>query len=252
MDVLVDLDGTLIDPKPGILGSIQFALAQLGVAVPPIEELAWAIGPPLRTTFPKLLGGPERTEEAVAFYRQNYANGAMYDALVYDGVPAALDALRDAGCRLFIATAKPHHFARPILDRFDLTRRFAAIYGPELDGTRDQKAELIAHIIAGEGVRPATAVMIGTARSTSPPPPATASRRSASPGVTAASMSWRPPALRPCAGRPRTWPQRSDRSLAGPARRLATGHANSRPAHCRHAAGPIVAWRSNFGFCHPA
>jgi phosphoglycolate phosphatase len=161
LDILIDLDGTLIDPKPGILGSIQFALAQLGVAVPPIEELAWAIGPPLRTTFPKLLGGPERTEEAVTFYRQNYANGAMYDALVYDGVPAALDALREAGCRLFIATAKPHHFARPILDRFDLTRRFAAIYGPELDGTRDQKAELIAHIIAGEGVRPETAVMIG-------------------------------------------------------------------------------------------
>ena len=28
MDVLVDLDGTLLDPKPGILGSIQYALRQ--------------------------------------------------------------------------------------------------------------------------------------------------------------------------------------------------------------------------------
>ena len=161
MDVLVDLDGTLIDPKPGILGSIQFALARLGAPVPPIEELAWAIGPPLRTTFPKLLGGSERTEEAVALYRQNYANGAMYDALVYEGVPDALDALCGSGCRLFIATAKPHHFARPIVERFDLSRRFKAIYGPELDGTRDQKAELIAHIVASEGVRPENAVMIG-------------------------------------------------------------------------------------------
>lgn len=161
MDVLVDLDGTLIDPKPGILGSIQFALAQVGAPVPPIDELAWAIGPPLRTTFPKLLGGSERTEEAVALYRQNYANGAMYDALVYEGVPDALGALCGSGCRLFIATAKPHHFARPILERFDLARHFAGIFGPELDGTRDQKAELIAHIIAGEGVRPETAVMIG-------------------------------------------------------------------------------------------
>ena len=83
MDVLVDLDGTLLDPKPGILGSIQYALRCLGAPVPPIDDLAWAIGPPLRTTFPRLLGGAGRTEEAVALYRENYRNGAMYDAVVY-------------------------------------------------------------------------------------------------------------------------------------------------------------------------
>lgn len=161
MDILLDLDGTLIDPKPGILGSIQFALARLGEPVPPIDELAWAIGPPLRVTFPRLLGGPERTEEAVALYRQNYSDGGMYDAIVYDGVPEALDTLRAAGARLFVATAKPHHFARPIVERFDLARHFAGIYGPELDGLRDQKHELIAHIIASEGVSSDRAIMIG-------------------------------------------------------------------------------------------
>ena len=148
MDVLVDLDGTLLDPKPGILGSIQYALRRLGAPVPPIDDLAWAIGPPLRTTFPKLLGGADRTEEAVALYRENYRNGAMYDAVVYPGIPQALEALAAAGCRLIIATAKPHFFARPILEHFDLARHFAAIYGPELDGTNDSKADLIAHIIA--------------------------------------------------------------------------------------------------------
>jgi phosphoglycolate phosphatase len=30
MDVLVDLDGTLIDPKPGLIGSVQYALERLG------------------------------------------------------------------------------------------------------------------------------------------------------------------------------------------------------------------------------
>ena len=78
----------------------------------------------------------------------------MYDAIVYDGVADALDALAAAGCRLFVATAKPHYYARPILERFDLARHFAAIHGPELDGTNDHKADLIAHIIAREGVRP--------------------------------------------------------------------------------------------------
>jgi phosphoglycolate phosphatase len=161
MHVLVDLDGTMLDPKPGILGSIQYALKRLGAPVPPIDDLAWAIGPPLRTTFPRLLGGADRTEEAVALYRENYLNGAMYDAVVYAGIPQALNTLTTAGCRLIVATAKPHIFARPILERFDLARHFAAIHGPELDGTNDSKADLIAHIVEQHRVDPGAAIMIG-------------------------------------------------------------------------------------------
>jgi phosphoglycolate phosphatase len=161
MDVLVDLDGTLIDPRPGLIGSIQYALGKLGRPVPPVDELLWMIGPPLRVSFPKLLGSADRTQEAIAYYRECYFRGGMYDAIVYEGVPAALDALSSAGCRLFVATAKPHHYARPILERFDLSRHFAGIHGPELDGTNDQKADLIAHIMAREGVAAQTAVMIG-------------------------------------------------------------------------------------------
>ena len=161
MDVLVDLDGTLLDPKPGILGSIQYALRCLGAPVPPIDDLAWAIGPPLRTTFPRLLGAGDRTEEAVALYRENYRNGAMYDAVVYTGIPQALETFSVAGCRLIVATAKPHFFARPILEHFDLARHFAAIHGPELDGTNDSKADLIAHIVERHRLDTAAVIMIG-------------------------------------------------------------------------------------------
>ena len=161
MDVLVDLDGTLVDPKPGLIGSVQYALDKLGFPVPPAEELLWLIGPPFRVSFPKLFGRDDLTEQAIAHYRECYFNGGMYDAVVYDGVPAALDSLRDAGCRLFVATAKPHYYARPILERFDLARRFAGIHGPELDGTNDHKHELIAHMIEQHGIEPQSAVMIG-------------------------------------------------------------------------------------------
>ncbi len=161
MHALLDLDGTLLDPKPGILGSIQYALRRLGAPVPPVDEIAWAIGPPLRTTFPKLLGRDDRTEEAVALYRENYRNGAMFDALVYSGIPEALAALQSARYRLIVATAKPHAFARPILQHFGLDTHFIAIHGPELDGTRDNKADLIAHIVREHGIDAARAIMIG-------------------------------------------------------------------------------------------
>ena len=43
MDILLDLDGTLVDPKPGIIGSFQYALDRLGARVPPAEDLLWVL-----------------------------------------------------------------------------------------------------------------------------------------------------------------------------------------------------------------
>jgi phosphoglycolate phosphatase len=54
--IFLDLDGTLIDPKPGIVGSIAGALRRLDLAVP--EDLTWAIGPPLLESF-AALGAPD-------------------------------------------------------------------------------------------------------------------------------------------------------------------------------------------------
>jgi phosphoglycolate phosphatase len=161
MDILFDLDGTLVDPKPGLIASVQYALDRLGHPVPPAEELQWLIGPPFRVSFPKLLGSADRVEEAIAHYRERYFDGAMHDAIVYDGVADALAALRAAGHRLMVATSKPHYYARPIVAHFGLNPHFHAVHGPELDGTNDHKADLIAHIIRHEGVDPDTALMIG-------------------------------------------------------------------------------------------
>ncbi|MDX2204860.1 MAG: HAD hydrolase-like protein [Hyphomicrobiaceae bacterium] len=164
IDIFLDLDGTLIDPKPGIVGSILYALNKMGRADPPsAEELHWAIGPSLRTTFAHLLDGC-RAEDAVAYYRENYRRGAMYDCVVYAGIPEALALLAGAGHRLHIVTAKPHVFARPIAERLGLAGLVAGIHGPELDGTRDDKGELLAHVLAAEAIAPERAVMIGDRR----------------------------------------------------------------------------------------
>jgi phosphoglycolate phosphatase len=161
MDLLFDLDGTLVDPRPGLIGSVQYALRKLGYAVPHPDELLWLIGPPFRVSFPKLLGSADRVEEAISYYRESYVNGAMYDAIVYDGMPDALTALRAAGHRLLVATSKPHRYARPIVEHFGLAAQFHAVHGPELDGTNDHKADLIAHILRHERIEPRAALMIG-------------------------------------------------------------------------------------------
>lgn len=158
---LVDLDGTITDPRPGIIGSYRNALMAMDLPAPPEEELLWVIGPPLRHSFPKL-GVPEpHVEEALGHYRRFYQAGAMFDAPVYHGMPEVFETLREEGIKLVLATSKPHVLARPILAHFGLDHHFHAIHGAELDGRNDDKGDLLAHIIAEEGVDPNRAVMIG-------------------------------------------------------------------------------------------
>ncbi len=167
MDILIDLDGTLVDPKTGIIGSLQYALRRLGQPVPPADELHWVIGPPLRDAFPKLGVPAAEVEQAIAFYRENYTGAggtrpaAMHACDVYAGIEDSLTSLRSAECRLIVATSKPHVYAKPVIREKGLAEHFAAIHGSELNGTRDDKAELIAHIIKSENVDPANAIMVG-------------------------------------------------------------------------------------------
>ena len=59
MHVLVDLDGTLIDPKPGLIGSIQYALQQPGAhRCRRPKSCLWLIGPPLRGHSPSCSAAP--------------------------------------------------------------------------------------------------------------------------------------------------------------------------------------------------
>jgi phosphoglycolate phosphatase len=159
--LFVDLDGTLTDPFLGIVGCFRLALEAMGRKAPPAAELAWIIGPPLRRSFAQMLGGTGDAEEALGFYRACYSKKGLFEAQVYEGAPAALAELRAAGVRLFLCTAKPTVYAEPILRHFDLRRHFEGVYGAELDGRYDDKSELIAHILASEGLEAGDCCMWG-------------------------------------------------------------------------------------------
>ncbi len=161
--MLLDLDGTLTDPRAGIVRSIRHALDRLARPCPPDDALAARIGPPLRETFAVLLAtaDPARIEHAMRLYRERFADVGLFENEVYDGVPAMLDGLRRDGGRLFVATAKPAVFAERIVRHFALDHHFAGVYGPDLDGRLDDKAELLAHLLAAERLDPARVVMVG-------------------------------------------------------------------------------------------
>ena len=161
--VLFDLDGTLTDPALGITNSIAYALTRLDVAAPSSIDLHFAIGPPLRGSFATLLKTSDAAviEQAMVWYRERFADTGLFENSVYDGVAEMLAALKARNYRLLLATAKPHVYARRILDHFSILASFDGIYGSELDGVRQHKGELLTYLFEREGIDPGRTVMIG-------------------------------------------------------------------------------------------
>ncbi len=159
--VFIDLDGTLTDPREGMVNCFEYALQRLGIAVDPAVRLESYIGPPLHDSFRELCGGEDDFERAVACYRERFATLGLYENRVYDGIPEALDSLAAEAASLHLVTSKPTLFAERIVEHFGLAHHFDAVYGSHLDGRLGDKSELIAEVLAREGIDPVRAIMIG-------------------------------------------------------------------------------------------
>jgi phosphoglycolate phosphatase len=161
--IFFDLDGTLTDPRLGIVSCIKYALSQLERPYPSDEILASFIGPPLRGTFTTLLGTSDINliEEAMKLYRQRFTDKGIYENHLYEGIPDMLQSTRRAGYFSFVATSKPTVYADRIVKYFGLDQHFAGIYGSELDGWLDDKADLLAFLLKKEKLASERAVMVG-------------------------------------------------------------------------------------------
>ena len=163
MNVLFDLDGTLTDPREGILACFNYALEKLQVTSPTDRTLEGMIGPPLRESFTALLGvdDEERIDRAISLYRERFSLKGLYENALYPGISDALAQLRETGCSLFVATSKPHVFAQRIIDYFELGEFFRAVHGSELDGSNTEKRDLLAHIVSVQSLTPSDTIMVG-------------------------------------------------------------------------------------------
>lgn len=163
MNLLFDLDGTLTDPFLGITSCIAYALNAIGRPAPSSENLRWCIGPPLQKIFAELLGSSdeELAKTALAKYRERFGSIGLFENEVYPGIVETLQALKDCGYTLFVATAKPTVYAERIVIHFGLNKFFNRVYGSELDGKHSDKTSLISHILKQEALEPSRTIMIG-------------------------------------------------------------------------------------------
>lgn len=163
--ILFDLDGTLTDPKEGITKSVQYALKHYNIQVDDLDTLCPFIGPPLTDSYKKFYGfTDEQAWEGVLIYREYFSDRGWHENKEYEGIREMLEALKNSGKILMVATSKPEEFAVKILEHFNLAQYFDFIGGADMEETRSRKGDVVRYVLEHSGLGEEAAeraVMVG-------------------------------------------------------------------------------------------
>jgi phosphoglycolate phosphatase len=159
--LIFDLDGTLTDSKPGILGCLRKVIDAHGIVAQ--EPLDRFIGPPVEEWVIDLLpNGSGEEQTALAHeYRACYDREGWSNNSVFAGVREMLVELRLQGHPLYVCTSKQQHFAVRILDLFELSALFTSIYGDKAEYASHSKVDLLANLLREQQLDRETTWMIG-------------------------------------------------------------------------------------------
>ncbi len=133
--LIFDLDGTLVDTAPDLLGATNAVLDWAGRSRIDPESLRHMVGFGARALIEQAMAatGPGVTQTAlpglidifIAHYRDHIADFSQ----PFAGVEATLDTLKAAGWRMGVLTNKPAELARPLLEKLGMMDYFQAVYG---------------------------------------------------------------------------------------------------------------------------
>ncbi|HNX99781.1 MAG TPA: HAD hydrolase-like protein [Oscillospiraceae bacterium] len=159
--ILLDFDGTVFATGEGIVNSVRYALAKLGIQAE-LPDLYCFCGPPLADMFMEKYGMDRDTAlKAVAYYRERYSVSGWKECEVYPGIREMTRRLRAQGRKVAVATSKPTSYALKIMAQLNMDRDFDLVMGAEFDGTRSEKWEVIAAAMDALGADKDTTVMVG-------------------------------------------------------------------------------------------
>lgn len=165
--LVFDLDGTLVDTAPDILGALNFVLVREGRRPVTRTDLRHLVGHGARTMFAEALtltGGPlpeDRVDALIDDYIAHYRAHIADESRPFAGVVETLAHFSETGARLGVLTNKPQELALPLLEALGLAKHFAAIHGAGRFSYSKPDARVFHHLVEEMGGTGAGALMIG-------------------------------------------------------------------------------------------
>jgi phosphoglycolate phosphatase len=140
--IVFDLDGTLVDSLPDIIGAFRDAFVEHGLAAPSEAEVRDHVGLPLETMY-AAFAPAEHVAALSASYRRIYPLRFTRHSRPYPGVPEALATLRERGFRLAVATTKRSEMAARLVAALGMTDALDVVQGT--DGFPHKPAPDVVH-----------------------------------------------------------------------------------------------------------
>lgn len=167
--IAFDLDGTLVDTAPDLIGALNYILVREKMSPLPPDPARNLIGAGARRLLERGLEAENRqvtpeqmtklTEDFIAYYADHIAD----ESRPFEGLESALDDLAGRGYRLAVCTNKLEWLSRRLLDRLGLTPRFAAICGADTFGVSKPDPIILRQTVAKAGGAIASTIMVGDA-----------------------------------------------------------------------------------------
>jgi phosphoglycolate phosphatase len=165
---LIDLDGTLLDTAPDLALAANRVRAERGLPDLAVERIAQFVGKGTdilvhRALTDELHGRVEDHDfqPARASFEQHYRSVNGTHSLVFDRVPQALAALREAGLLVGCVTNKPREFTHALLARSGLMPLLDVVVAGDEVARRKPHPDLILEACARLHVAPEAALLIG-------------------------------------------------------------------------------------------
>src|SRR4030066_1053349 len=120
--VVIDLDGTLLNPPPDLAPPAELMMADLGRPCPSLATISTYIGNGVSRLVKRVLTGemdaePDAAlfEKAITAYQKHYGEHVSLHSRPFDGVVEGLDAFREMGVHIACITNKAEQFTHPLL-----------------------------------------------------------------------------------------------------------------------------------------
>jgi phosphoglycolate phosphatase len=165
--VVFDLDGTLVDTAPDLVGTLNIIFARMGLPAVPYSAARNMVGGGARAMIERGLAAEGRTvtgpelDRLVGDFIEHYADHIADGSRPFPGLEAALDELAARGCHAAVCTNKLEWLARRLLGTLGLTARFVAICGGDTFRLQKPDPELLRRTIAAAQGNEKQAVMVG-------------------------------------------------------------------------------------------
>ena len=165
--IVFDLDGTLVDTAPDLVGALNYVLQREGLPLVPMASARSMIGAGARKLIERGLELDGRTMtkadidrltgDFIAYYTDHIADASRPFDSLYD----SLDQLSASGFRFAVCTNKLEGLSRLLLEKLDMTSRFDAICGADTFGVAKPDPAMLRQTIARAGGEVSSSIMVG-------------------------------------------------------------------------------------------